>query len=121
VFEGDGRIEEYVGADVERWVRPAAAAPETPMPVPVSKDPAPPQVRQKKKLSYKEQREFETLPARIDAIETEERDLQQRVSSPDFYREGAAAIREALNRAEQLRSERDALYARWAELEARAG
>ena len=122
VFEGDGRIEEYVGADVERWVRPAAAAPETTKRVaPVSKDAAPPPAPQKKRLSYKEQREFEALPARIEALEAEDRDLQQRVSSPGFYREGAAAIREALDRVEQLRAERDALYARWAELEARVG
>src|SRR5678815_5832993 len=49
VFEGDGRIEEYVGADVERWVTPAAAAPESAKPVaPVSKDPAPAPPAQKK-------------------------------------------------------------------------
>ena len=54
-------------------------------------------------------------------LETEYRDLQKRVSRPGFYREGAAAIREALDRVEQLRTERDALYARWAELEARVG
>jgi ATP-binding cassette subfamily F protein uup len=118
VFEGDGRIEEYVGADVERWVKPTAARREPTRPAtPVSQDQAP--ALQKKKLSYKEQREFDALPARIEAIEVEERDLQQRVSSPDFYREGAAAIRDALDRVEQLRAERDALYARWAELEAR--
>ena len=121
VFEGDGRIEEYVGADVERWVKPAAAATAPAAPTtPVSKDPVPPAAPQKKKLSYKEQREFDALPARIEAIEAEERDLQQRVSSPEFYREGASAIRDALGRVEQLRVERDALYARWAELEARA-
>jgi ATP-binding cassette subfamily F protein uup len=122
VFEGDGRIEEYVGADVERWVRPATAAPETTrLVVPVSQDPALALTPQKKKLSYKDQREFDALPGRIDAVEAEERDLQQRVSSPGFYREGASAIRDALDRLEQLRTERDALYARWAELEARAG
>ena len=121
VFEGDGRIEEYVGADVERWVKPAAAVtePTTPI-VQVSKVPGPPAAPQKKKLSYKEQREFDALPARIEAIEAEERDLQQRIGSPEFYREGATAIRDALGRVEQLRVERDALYARWAELEARA-
>jgi ATP-binding cassette subfamily F protein uup len=33
LFEGDGRIEEYVGADVERWIKPAAAAPEPAKPL----------------------------------------------------------------------------------------
>jgi hypothetical protein len=59
------------------------------------------------------------LPPRIDAIESEERDLQRRIAGSDFYKEGAAAIKEALARVEQLRAERDALYARWEELEAR--
>jgi ATP-binding cassette subfamily F protein uup len=85
----------------------------------VPKDSGPASSPQKRKLSYKEQREFDALPSRIEALEAEERDLQQRVSSPDFYREGAAAIRDALGRVEQLRAERDALYSRWAELEAR--
>ena len=87
----------------------------------MSKDVAPAAAPQKKTLSYKEQREFDALPARIEVLEAEDRDLQKRVSSPGFYREGVAAIREALDRVEQLRTERDALYARWAELEARAG
>jgi ATP-binding cassette subfamily F protein uup len=127
VFEGDGRIEEYVGADVDRWVPRAVAvagsavAPETIPLAPAPEEPVRSPQPQKKRLSYMEQREFDALPARIDAIEAEERALQQRVSSQDFYREGASAIGDALNRVEQLRMERDALYARWAELEARAG
>ena len=75
--------------------------------------------QKKRKLSYKEQREFDALPARIEAVEAEARDLQQRMAQPDFYKEGASAITEALARVEQLHAERDALYARWAELEPR--
>jgi len=121
VFEGDGRIEEYVGADVERWTR-LAPPPEPGKPAaPIQKRRPPAPGPQRKKLSYMEQREFEALPSRIEAIETEERELQLRVSGPDFYKEGTSAIQEALGRVEQLRTERDALYARWAELETRAG
>lgn len=120
LFQGDGVIEEYVGADVERWVKPATPAPTAPKPAflsaPVPEAAAGPK---KKKLSYKEQREFDALPPRIDAIEAEERELQRRIAGSEFYKEGAAAIKAALARVEQLRAERDALYARWEELEAR--
>jgi ATP-binding cassette subfamily F protein uup len=122
LFEGDGRIEEYVGTDFDRW---AASAPmpepnKAVAPVPVSKEAplaAPAQVPLRKKLSYKEQREFEALPARIEALEEEERQLQQRIAGPEFYKEGAAEISRAMSRAEALKAELDALYARWSELD----
>ncbi|HEX5071521.1 MAG TPA: ATP-binding cassette domain-containing protein [Vicinamibacterales bacterium] len=118
LFTGDGRVDELVGTDFNRWTKPAtppAAMKSAAPPKPSTEAPT-----ARKKLSYNEQREFDALPARIDAIETEERELQQRIDGPEFYREGAAAIEEALARAEQLKGERDALYARWSDLESRS-
>ena len=88
VFEGDGRWREYVG-DVQDWLTQSARAaalqretPAAPAPAPVARSasatPAPAPI--KKKLSYKEQREFDTLPALIAALEAEQatigRDLE---------------------------------------------
>ncbi len=88
VFEGDGRWREYVG-DVQDWLTQSARAaalqretPAAPAPAPVARPasatPAPAPI--KKKLSYKEQREFDTLPALIAALEAEQatigRDLE---------------------------------------------
>ena len=69
-FEGDGRIEEYVGTDFEQWTlgRPRPRVRE---PRPLA--PAPRPDRARRKLAYHEQREFDALPGRIDALETEER------------------------------------------------
>jgi ATP-binding cassette subfamily F protein uup len=82
--------------------------------------PQPVRTRDRKKLSFNEQRELETLPARIEALEAEERALQEHVAAPDFYKEGAEAIRQALARAEEVSRERQQAYARWAELDERS-
>ena len=74
----------------------------------------------RRKLSYKEQREFDALPATIERLEDEERQLNARIASAEFYKEGADAIKTALARVETLKAELEAAYARWTELEDRA-
>jgi ATP-binding cassette subfamily F protein uup len=120
LFTGDGRIEEHVGTDFDRWSR--AASP--PSPTEPASTPAPVPARDRAvdstrapKLSYKEQRELDALPARIDALEAEARALEARIAAPDFYKEPAASIKDALARAEALKFEVEALYARWQELD----
>ncbi len=73
-----------------------------------------------KKLSYEEQRELDGLPARIEALETEQRTLAARIAAPEFYKEGSASIAEALARVDVLANELAAVYDRWHALEARA-
>jgi ATP-binding cassette subfamily F protein uup len=136
-FEGGGSVREYVGG-YEDWVRQhavrstAAAEPvkareavKSPQPRPQSSSqvaaPAPAKgPRSSKKLSFKEQRELESLPARIEALDAEERALQQRAAAPDFYKEGAETIRQTLGRVEEVARERQQAYARWAELDERS-
>ena len=126
VFEGDGRVQEYVGG-YEDWVRQRLAEkkirlkPETVEVKPADK-PKTTKIEArapKKKLSFKEQRELDELPAVIETLETEQRVLAARVASPEFYKEGAEAIKQALARTEALPPELAKVYARWAELDAR--
>jgi ATP-binding cassette subfamily F protein uup len=129
VFEGDGRVQEYVGG-YEDWVRQrlaeksaaaggakkgrgASPAPATPPPAAAVAAP------KKKKLSYKEQRELDELPAAIEALESEQRALAARVAGPGFYKESAAAIKESLARVDELQKELAVVYARWGELDGR--
>ena len=72
-----------------------------------------------RKRSYMEQRELDELPARIDALEAEQRALNEKVASPEFYKEGAETISSALARAEALQKALMAVYARWEELDSR--
>jgi ATP-binding cassette subfamily F protein uup len=149
VFEGDGRVQEYVGG-YEDWLRQRAGATGGKRPdggrrgrsgpdggKGTAAAPAPRggtggfkaaaeraaagtvATASKKKLSHKEQRELDALPARIEALEAEQRDLRARMDAPTFYKEPRAAIDAALARVETLDRDLVAVYARWDELDAR--
>ena len=74
----------------------------------------------RRKLSFKEQREYDALPAQIEALETEHRRLIEESESPEFYKAGADHIRGVLARIEQTASQLETALARWLELEERA-
>ena len=120
VFEGGGRVEEYVGG-YEDWLRqraPLAAAPDV---SPVQRMQPPPRVStQPKKLSFNERRELDELPARIEALEAEQRALGTTIADPGFYRQPAAAITAALERTQAIEHELGDLYARWDTLDSRS-
>ncbi|MDF1821309.1 MAG: ATP-binding cassette domain-containing protein [Alcanivoracaceae bacterium] len=118
VFE-QGTINQYVGG-YKDWLRqrPAAAAPgerstrnapATPKPAPAAK-PA--------KLSYKDKRELEELPALIESLESEIAALHETLGNPDFFRDSPADV--ISNTTETLQQREQALeqaYQRWSELE----
>src|SRR5690606_11466345 len=88
VFEGDGRIGEYIGG-YDDWLRQRTEA------APVAKTPAkssspapkPTSASKKRKLSYNEQRELEALPQRIEELEAELKHLHQLLADDKLYRE----------------------------------
>ena len=113
VFEGDGRIEEYLGGH-EDWQRERARTlaevrePRRAEPVSGSK-----------KLSYRERLELESLPARIETLEAERARLDATIAGAEFYKESPSAITGILERAEAVRVELDVLYRRWDELDSK--
>ena len=121
-FEGNGVVREYVGGYLD-WLR------QRPKPIdePARKDDTAAPVRRaqkgegggRKKLTFREQRELESLPGLIEALEAEERALHERAASPEFYKEGAEAIKVVLARTEEAAREREQAYARWLELSER--
>jgi ATP-binding cassette subfamily F protein uup len=131
-FEGEGRVTEYVGG-YEDYLRQSAAADHRPRPGPRTPDSGPgarpaavASIDPKRsgsgsvrKLSYHEVRELESLPARIEALETEQAAIQAEAASPDFYKESAERIRAVLDRIEAIEPEIEAAMARWMALEER--
>jgi ATP-binding cassette subfamily F protein uup len=122
VFEGAGRVQEYVGG-YEDWLRQReASAAQQPA---VAKVPAGKKLRPTEdrptasKLSYREQQEARGLPARIDALEREQAALNATVADPAFYRSGAELIKQTLARLDTIEHELLEVYARWTELEGR--
>ena len=121
VFEGKGRLQEYVGG-YDDWLRqrteqdePLKAAPKEQK----QKKDKPP--KEKQKLSYKETRELAELPLQIEALEQEKERLLETLNSPAFYvNRDADEIKAASDRLKALEEELDGAYGRWDELESLA-
>ena len=119
VMAGDGVIEEYVGgySDYLRQRRPAVAAPvASAAKANASKVPA--AADAKKKLSYKDARELEQLPLKIEQLETQLAEFSSQMQQADFYQQPAEKITVHTKRMESAQAELDAAYARWAVLDA---
>jgi ATP-binding cassette subfamily F protein uup len=116
VFEDGGKISEYVGG-YDDWLRqrPLKSPPCT------EQKAAPPTTRSRnrvKKNSYKENRELQSLPQRIEQLEVEQQFLLDAMSAPDFYRQDKKDITSANVKLEALEQALKAAYERWEELEA---
>ena len=121
VFEGDGRLQEFVGGYTD-WIRqrrPAAPGPAPGVPTPVARR-RPGKAAKPRRLSHNDQRELEALPATIERLEAEQSGLQAIVADPDSFRGPAAHGAAALERLEVLTKELESAYGRWQALEALA-
>ncbi len=121
-FEGDGRVQEYVGG-YEDWLRQRATITESRQPD-AAREPERGESRRSARpprLSYNEVRELDALPDKIDALEAERRALTERIASTDFYKEAPDAIRDTLSRADILEKEITNAYERWDDLQERRG
>jgi ATP-binding cassette subfamily F protein uup len=127
--EGDGTWKEYVGGYSD-WLeqRPqrrsaaqdsnaASRAPQLPADAPSAKKE---NVPGRTKLSYKESRELAQLPAQIEALEAEQRQLTDRMSSGDYHKQGAAQIKADRLRSDEIERLLAMAYDRWTELDAKA-
>ncbi len=72
-----------------------------------------------RKLSYKEQRELDELPARIEALEVEQKDLAALMASADFYAGDPVRVESAQMRYAQIDDELLQALERWEALGAR--
>ncbi len=125
VMEGDGRVGEYVGGYSD-WLRQRAApveaakaAAKTPQPASAASSAPTPAAATpaKRKLSYKDQRELDELPARIEALETKIADMTEAMNDPAFFQRDHAAV--AAHNAELAATQAalEQAYARWEALD----
>lgn len=117
VFEGGGRVNEYVGGYTD-WLRqrnveerPAAETAKKAAPVAAAA-----KTEKKKRLTFNEQKELTALPDRIDVLEQERTTLYEKMADPAFTRD-ANALLDATTRLGTLEKEISALNARWEQLE----
>ena len=123
VFEGDGQFSEYAGGydDWERYQRQIPDASGLPKKRPGEQKPAAPTDPKKngarRKLNYKEQRELEAMPGKIEGLETEQMELHNRMSDSEFYRQPSERITATLERLDTIKQELEICYGRWQVLE----
>jgi len=118
VMESDGRVREFVGGYGD-WLRQSGAepAPATPL-LKVAQEKPRRQAERPRKLSFKEERELESLPDLIAGLEEEQERLHTTLADPNMYKSGGTEIGLLNTRLETLEQELAEAYQRWEELEA---
>lgn len=119
VFEGNGKINEYVGGYSD-WAQRVEQNKTAAKAVEVKKiidKPVQETNKPNKKLSYKEQRELAEIPQQIERLEKEQQTLTALIASTEFYQQESAKITETINKLQALEGLLEQLYSRWAELE----
>jgi ATP-binding cassette subfamily F protein uup len=149
VFEGAGQVNEYVGGYSD-WLRqrgaggarrlptarpkpatdpaPATSSAAASASVPASASAPSPAVAsdpvravvKARRLSYKEQRELEAMPSKIQRLEAEQLELTEAVADPNLFKQDPAGGTAALQRLQSLASELEGAYSRWDALESQA-
>lgn len=128
VFEGEGKVQEYVGG-YQDWLRQrpvldkttsakSGAVASTQQPDGVSSAAESKNAPVRSKLSYKLQRELETLPGLLENAEAELEKMRQICSAPDFYNQDRDLIASQLQTLQELEQKAEQLMERWLELEA---
>jgi ABC transport system ATP-binding/permease protein len=116
-FEDKATVKEYVGG-YDDWVRqrpPQAVDPASSAKPAAKVQPRPQRAR---RLSYKEKRELEELPGRIESLESEQAQLQQALADPALYQgDNGTEIGRIQQRLEEIEPELESSYSRWTQLE----
>tara|TARA_B110000495_G_C23043036_1_gene627326 strand:- start:2180 stop:4084 length:1905 start_codon:yes stop_codon:yes gene_type:complete len=122
VFEEDGQAREYVGGYSD-WVRQGHQLAETEnIAVAEAKKHAVNDRRKtasKTKLSYKEQRELNQLPGKIELLESNVSTLQSEIASPDFYSNDSEHVQMTLSKLSEIEGLLEQRVERWGELQSR--
>lgn len=117
--EGGGKWREYVGGYAE-WLAQRPQPPKEDKPEKLEKAQKPERVKpQKIKLSYKEGKELEMLPNRIEALEAEQSALVAAMSSPKYHDRPVEDLRADSARMKAIEDELAQAYDRWEALEAK--
>ena len=118
VFEGNGRVAEYIGG-YDDWLKQRKQDETAKPPKPRKNGATPPKPKQAgpKKLTFRENRELEEIPSLIESLEKDHNLLFSRMAEPLFYKNESAEIARAKERLKSLEIELETAYKRWEALE----
>jgi len=125
VLEGEGKVGDYIGGYSDS-LRQRPAPTQTAMAVAKASATAAPAAApapvaaaaNKRKLSFKDARELEQLPAKIEKLELDVEGLTSAMNDPSFYTRSSAEVTAHTQQLTKVQAELDAAYARWQELDA---
>lgn len=117
VFEGDGKIVEYVGG-YDDWLRQRAPTVQAIPEKPSKPEKRRTQLERPRTLTFREKKELEALPALIESLEASHEELYASLADPDFYRQDGSSLPAAKERIAVLENEISEAYERWEHLEA---
>ncbi|MDQ3566131.1 MAG: ATP-binding cassette domain-containing protein [Pseudomonadota bacterium] len=121
VAERNGKWQEYAGGYSD-WLS-QRSVPSVFSPAPVREGRERDGVRpnaSRVKLSYKEARELEQLPAEIEALEREQHELTMGMSRGDYHKRGAEQIKAERKRTEEIERQLAESFERWTKLDEKA-
>ena len=126
VFDGKGAVEEYIGGyqdylfqrDQQRLMQAKKSASSDSAKAQKPKASTQPVVSKKLKLSYKEQRELDTLPEEIAALEADQAQLSAKLADGTWFNTDAQAANQAITRLAEIEKELMDKLERWTQLEA---
>jgi ATP-binding cassette subfamily F protein uup len=128
VFEGEGRVSEYVGG-YDDWQRERSKAAAEMRNEEKSRgtgstaearsdgEARGATATKTRKLTNKERAELDALPAKIEALEAEQTKLTETLADPTFFKKGGADVSRATKRMSEIEGELALAYARWSKLE----
>jgi ATP-binding cassette subfamily F protein uup len=121
VLEGNGIVNDYVGGYSD-WVahggKLVSLDDEGKKSVPEKTEVKKPVTAAPRKLSYKDQRELDALPERIEQLEARQGELEAQISDADFYQQDHSVTEAVLQQLTKIQKELEAAFARWEDLSA---
>lgn len=117
-FEGDGKLQEYAGG-YEDWLRARPLPAGSVVKKTAQKNKPQTQPAMASKLSFKETKELEALPKKIEGLEQEQAVISERLTDANLYRSQPAEAKRLQARVTQIDIELAIILARWEQLEAK--
>lgn len=121
-FEGEGKLTEF-GGGYDDWLRftqdriNKPSAPQKPSVAVAASTPPTSAATPRKTLSFKEQRELESLPAEIETLEQEQSDIQSKFAQGDIFKQAPEQVKQLQNRLDEIETLMLEKLARWEALE----
>ena len=122
-FEGNGQLDEF-GGGYDDWKRFSEQRAAEAVVVKTKTEPAPKPAAPKpaaNKLSYKEQRELESLPDQIDTLEKEQQAINEKLTDASLYQNAPQEVKTLQARLAEIDALMEAAMLRWEALEQRKG